>query len=151
MRVWIEISIRHIVPSLPLFHPLMRVWIEIYSFPPKIPPTLCVSPSYEGVDWNYNSTGWRRLSRFHPLMRVWIEIWVRDYVSFELRLFHPLMRVWIEILVGVVCKLYRLVSPSYEGVDWNIMTNRPDFIKSFVSPSYEGVDWNECWIKKWAW
>ena len=35
-----------------LFHPLMRVWIEITDFLYTIKVGDDVSPSYEGVDWN---------------------------------------------------------------------------------------------------
>ena len=63
--------------------------------------------------------------------------------------FHPLMRVWIEMSISTSVSGGAFVSPSYEGVDWNIVLNtvKKHFIN--VSPSYEGVDWNcECfWIK----
>ena len=62
MRVWIEIPHRYqhiedhcftllILPlNLALFHPLMRVWIEISSNLGAGKMHLLVSPSYEGVD-----------------------------------------------------------------------------------------------------
>ena len=103
-----------------LFHPLMRVWIEIQGWdrrPPFLPCFtllwgcglkfvltfkalyhLVVSPSYEGVDWN---KPWDRVShgyRFHPLMRVWIEI-IKSLPTLSIVSFHPLMRVWIEIIL----------------------------------------------------
>ena len=51
-------------------------------------------------------------------MRVWIEI-NAFYIPFWFWLFHPLMRVWIEISLPRILKSVWLVSPSYEGVDWN--------------------------------
>ena len=49
MRVWIEI--RNIIShfKINVFHPLMRVWIEIVGELVKIHDSV-VSPSYEGVD-----------------------------------------------------------------------------------------------------
>ena len=74
------------------------------------------------------------------------------------------MRVWIEIILVFGLTHLKSVSPSYEGVDWNLYVisfiatkttfhplmrvwiemkqwNEPYTI-SAVSPSYEGVDWN---------
>ena len=81
-----------------LFHPLMRVWIEIHLQWP-IYHDRPVSPSYEGVDWNYFCCNKNMI----------------------LSLFHPLMRVWIEISWELSIKTKILVSPSYEGVDWNLL------------------------------
>ena len=75
MRVWIEIFFEHRTPesktvspsyegvdwnkkfvnnanNTRLFHPLMRVWIEIDTHILLDCKKGCVSPSYEGVDWN---------------------------------------------------------------------------------------------------
>ena len=49
MRVWIEIIVVLILSTLFLFHPLMRVWIEIKQVSDEIIAE-AVSPSYEGVD-----------------------------------------------------------------------------------------------------
>ena len=49
MRVWIEIPTFKRSPSTASFHPLMRVWIEIQTALTK-PLLDNVSPSYEGVD-----------------------------------------------------------------------------------------------------
>ena len=57
-----------------MFHPLMRVWIEIALIFIGI-QEVEVSPSYEGVDWNgYTVYLFLIGEEFHPLMRVWIEI-----------------------------------------------------------------------------
>ena len=125
-----------------MFHPLMRVWIEILRF-------CVVSGDAEP---------------FHPLMRVWIEIlflmWVHvSTLCFTLLwgcglkciihlkrlnayLFHPLMRVWIEM-----CSVFESFKENYcftllwgcglkFALIWDIS------IWVIVSPSYEGVDWN---------
>ena len=76
-----------------MFHPLMRVWIEISS--------------------KFNFL-W--ISLFHPLMRVWIEIRNGKANLVSVR-FHPLMRVWIEIFSVSDRTDIVYVSPSYEGVD----------------------------------
>ena len=52
MRVWIEIHTHPNIYNYCMFHPLMRVWIEICFF---------------GI---YST----QRTWFHPLMRVWIEI-----------------------------------------------------------------------------
>ena len=51
MRVWIEIC--HYLYDYHhrlLFHPLMRVWIEMPRHDEASTPKFKVSPSYEGVD-----------------------------------------------------------------------------------------------------
>ena len=49
MRVWIEIN-RNVIDINPgKFHPLMRVWIEIFFWLVTL-SRVRVSPSYEGVD-----------------------------------------------------------------------------------------------------
>ena len=58
---------------------------------------------------------------FHPLMRVWIEINIMLLFNPPI-LFHPLMRVWIEICLYAFKLPLKIVSPSYEGVDWNILS-----------------------------
>ena len=76
-----------------MFHPLMRVWIEIKKTGNTNPVLL-----------------------FHPLMRVWIEMG-RQRPWKAKKQFHPLMRVWIEIVpIGLKIPFVK-VSPSYEGVD----------------------------------
>ena len=49
MRVWIEIFLAFFGFYVIKFHPLMRVWIEILSLQLGI-VRVKVSPSYEGVD-----------------------------------------------------------------------------------------------------
>ena len=50
MRVWIEIVLLVLVTFFGVFHPLMRVWIEIQYHPLLKIGWDTVSPSYEGVD-----------------------------------------------------------------------------------------------------
>ena len=49
MRVWIEIASNLKSYAFDMFHPLMRVWIEIINYLYEA-GYLHVSPSYEGVD-----------------------------------------------------------------------------------------------------
>ena len=122
MRVWIEMMLlrwfKRFVSNA--FHPLMRVWIEI-KITNEVVKVKCVSPSYEGVDWNVGTCwipSWddsftllwgcglkyddifkysSDSNLFHPLMRVWIEILPTVAKLLDIA-FHPLMRVWIEII-----------------------------------------------------
>ena len=82
-----------------LFHPLMRVWIEIKSLS-NISNLLKVSPSYEGVDWNINnSVAYDTVNSFTLLWGCGLKF---NVISGQLNgvVFHPLMRVWIEIRCG---------------------------------------------------
>ena len=49
MRVWIEIKYGLLYIVSNVFHPLMRVWIEITRIHDRVIKK-AVSPSYEGVD-----------------------------------------------------------------------------------------------------
>ena len=49
MRVWIEITVDTELDIVGLFHPLMRVWIELGTGCGDCNHDV-VSPSYEGVD-----------------------------------------------------------------------------------------------------
>ena len=191
-----------------MFHPLMRVWIEIAicefaKYTVKVSPSyegvdwnywlvycdlrVYVSPSYEGVDWNighgsisfdyvvspsYEGVDWNlgstiQYSRTPNVSPSYEGVdWniALNTVKIIALKFHPLMRVWIEISNALTCNLKELcftllwgcglkscccicygyasrVSPSYEGVDWNLPLV---FVFNLVnvSPSYEGVDWN---------
>ena len=50
MRVWIEMAVLLLILYYTLFHPLMRVWIEMHCVQLMPLCRACVSPSYEGVD-----------------------------------------------------------------------------------------------------
>ena len=98
-----------------------------------------------------------------PLTREWIEIH-SDSPERGSRTVLPLTREWIEIQRQVhtylICRGFSLLrgsglkylciffpingrsSPSYEGVDWNVLAN-PSNLAIKCSPSYEGVDWND--------
>ena len=96
MRVWIEIYQAMKILFLIMFHPLMRVWIEIYRYivyvnPSKFHPLMRV-----WIEIEFRKVLWTFKCEFHPLMRVWIEMRYKKTPKSS-ELFHPLMRVWIEI------------------------------------------------------
>ena len=99
------------------------------------------SPSYEGVDWNKQSAVCCHNEIVLPRMREWIEIRCVHCKNGGIRVL-PRMREWIEIHKGWTRRSGFGGSPSYEGVDWNLLQCATTSL-TVSSPSYEGVDWNK--------
>ena len=80
----------------------------------------------------------RRLSIVLPLTREWIEMLFLQHDN-EIQGVLPLTREWIEISASPFCSGQLDSSPSYEGVDRNLVPVVRT-VGNSRSPSYEGVD-----------
>ena len=93
------------------------------------------------MDWNYKKVrDYQENSAVLPLTREWIEISPVCLGARSARVL-PLTREWIEIYYKSKFFQKKHRSPSYEGVDWNLLIFF-NALYYLCSPSYEGVDWN---------